>query len=233
VSAGYPYQIDVYDEEGRFARRVTRAFRARPVTDSDVSEYLSRLNQAGPRRVSESRLRSVRANAALNRAEYFGATRALIASKEGSIWIERPDTKFDLGDDASIPGFEPGPRYWDTFDAEGRYQFTVRLPDRFTARWIGEHSVAGVQRDANDVEYVVRYRWNADHVPSPGEAHGPPRRITTDNPYEAPCARAGWELISTETHWIGTDRYELSRGTRRRLIIDASLPPLVELLETD
>jgi len=158
LSAGYPYQIDVYDEEGRLTRRVTRAFQARPVTDSEVEEYLSRLEQSGPSRVSEARLRSVRTNAELNRAEYFGATRTLIASKEGAIWIERPDARFDLGNYVSIPGFESGPRYWDAFDVEGRYQFTVKAPDRFTARWIDEHSVMGVQRDENDVEYVVRYR---------------------------------------------------------------------------
>lgn len=158
LSAGYPYQIDVYNAEGRFTRRVTRAFHARPVTDSDVSEYLSRLESSGPRRTSESRLRSVRTNADLNRAEYFPATRSLIASREGAIWAERPDVDFDLGNYESIPGFRPGARYWDTFDAQGRYQFTVRMPDRFTVRWIGEHSMAGVQRDEDGVEYVVLYR---------------------------------------------------------------------------
>jgi hypothetical protein len=159
LSAGYPYVIDVFDEAGRHVRRITRAFRQRPVTDAHVNEYLSRMAApAQPDRFTESRLRSARLRAEAYRADFFGVTRALLASRNGEIWVERPDALFDIGNFEGIPGFEPGPRYWDVLDAEGRYEFTVRLPDRFSARWIDRRAVVGVLRDESDVEYVVRYR---------------------------------------------------------------------------
>ena len=158
LSSGYPYQIDIFDETGVHVRRVTRAFHQRLVTDTEVKEYLTRLAAGPPDAFSEQRQARERRHAEVYRADYFSATRGLLASRSGEIWVERPDAVFDIGNYESIPGFVPGPRYWDAFDATGRYEFTVRMPDRFTARWIDRRTVVGVLRDDNDVEYVVRYR---------------------------------------------------------------------------
>jgi hypothetical protein len=159
LSTGYPYRIDIFDETGQHVRRITRAFQERPVTDADVAEYLSRYAAAlEPGPYAEDQLRNARQSAATYRAEYFGATGSLLASRNGEIWIERLDVIFAYGNHAFMPGFVRGPRYWDVFDAEGKYEFTIRLPDRFTARWIDHRSVIGVLRDDNGVEHVVRYR---------------------------------------------------------------------------
>lgn len=52
----------------------------------------------------------------------------------------------------------PIPTPWDVFDSTGRWLCTVTMPAGFTPLDIGNDDVAGLARDADDVEYVRLYR---------------------------------------------------------------------------
>ncbi len=49
-------------------------------------------------------------------------------------------------------------RWYDIFDAQGRYLGEVELPQRFELWQAGEDFVLGVRKDDFDVEFVEMYR---------------------------------------------------------------------------
>jgi hypothetical protein len=104
----------------------------------------------------EDRLRGVPAEhrparerllAELPAAERHAAVRRTLADEAGRLWAEVNPR----------PGHR-GPSRWLVFDDDGVVIARVELPPRFTPHEIGRNYVLGVQRDALDIEYVVRYR---------------------------------------------------------------------------
>jgi hypothetical protein len=164
LSAGPGYQIDIFGLDGRLERRISRDFEVIPVTDALVDEYLDRLQEATLTLPPSAfdRVGSARRRAGATRSAYLPPTRRIFVSNAGELWVERLDVQRDISNWESIPGVTPPHYYYDVFAADGRYEFTVKPPERFVPRWIGKDVVLGIQRDEQDVEYVARYRLVSD-----------------------------------------------------------------------
>jgi hypothetical protein len=160
LSTGPGYEIDVFGPDGRLRRRISRAFARTLVTDALVNEYLTRYEEAVRQlpTVPFDRMGNVRRHAEASRAAFLPPTGRIFVSDDGALWVERSDVHIAQAIYGWIPGATPTQYYYDVFDANGRYEFTVKPPDRFVPRWIGDGVVLGILRDENDVEYVARYR---------------------------------------------------------------------------
>jgi hypothetical protein len=164
LSAGLRYQIDIFGLDGRLERRISRDFEVIPVTDGLVDEYIGRLQEATLALPPSpfDRVGSARRRAGVTRSEHLPPTRRIFVSAAGELWVERLDVHPDISNWENIPGVTQTHYYYDVFDADGRYEFTVNPPERFVPRWIGKDVVLGIQRDEQDVEYVARYRLVSD-----------------------------------------------------------------------
>ena len=154
------YQVDFFGLDGRLERRVTRGFERIPVTDEMVEDYLTRV-EAGLRALPPTpfdRLGSIRRHAAVSRADFLAPAGRIIVSSEGELWVDRLDIHGEVENYEYMPGYTRSLYYYDVFDADGRYRFTAKMPERFSPRWISGDTVLGILRDEDDVEYVVRYR---------------------------------------------------------------------------
>jgi hypothetical protein len=174
TSPGAHYRIDVHSHEGRHARRISRAHNPVPLTRQLVDEYVSRVNAfydtaaatgageggSAPRQPSELK----RAGFTRGR-EHLPPLGRLFAARDGAFWIERPDLADDPVAREWSRGVQPSPTKWDVFDTEGRFLGLVTLPAKFTPHVVATNSVTGVQRDEQDVEYVVRYEIGSRDAP--------------------------------------------------------------------
>lgn len=161
LSHGPEYRIDVFGGDGTLERRISRDFEAIPITDGLVDDYIGRLEEvqrnAAPSQFD--RVANARRCDAVTRLPHLPPTRRIFVSDSGALWVERLDvTGGDLANYESIPGSEQRNYYYDVFNESGHYLYTVKPPERFLPRWIGEGIVIGIQRDENDVEFIVRYR---------------------------------------------------------------------------
>lgn len=172
LSRGHPYQVDIFDSWGNQTRSVRRAYEPIPVTQELVTSIVE--NLASPydtmslyppeeRLIMKENLNErVREQATFPHPDVLPCLRRLLVAQDGAFWVERID---------ALPPVEPerhkifgiysratSSSVWDIFNAEGRFQGTVKLPPRFTPMAVEEGAVVGVQMDALDVEYVVRFR---------------------------------------------------------------------------
>lgn len=86
---------------------------------------------------------------------------ALLADPEGGFWVQRMGPVPETDPAAlflSVRSAWLGGRTWEVYDAGGRLRATVRLPRRYRVTRILASAVVGVQKDALDVERVVRLR---------------------------------------------------------------------------
>ena len=89
------------------------------------------------------------------------AITGLRAGPDGTFWVQRMGEVEFVDPEALAVGVRSdwlGGTYWDVFDATGRLLGGLQFPDRFRVTRITEGSVVGVQKDALDVERVVRLR---------------------------------------------------------------------------
>lgn len=66
----------------------------------------------------------------------------LLATRDGGLWVG----------EFALPGEDPS--RWLAFDAEGRWDAVVGMPDRFRPLFVTSERVLGVVRDALDIEWV-------------------------------------------------------------------------------
>ena len=158
---GWPYRIDVFDHTGRHVRRISRAHDSIPVTDAMVDEILRRAqtyHDTASERGGAS-MHTYNSRARFPRVGYVPVTGTVRVSADGWIWVLRRDINVDPvtleWSDRDAPA---RPSYWDVFNPDGHWQYTVRLPERFGLRIVLPNEVIGIQRDEYDVQYVVRYR---------------------------------------------------------------------------
>jgi hypothetical protein len=158
VARGWPYVIDVFDLGGRWIRRISRAHSPVAITDDHVRELLSRAESfySKPGSWTYDYRRVLKKRAEMPRIGFLPVTgRLQIDGTTGALWVERVDITSDPVARGSSDMAAPAPSYWDVFNARGEFQHMVRLPVRFSPRAIRSGTVYGVQRDENDVEYVV------------------------------------------------------------------------------
>jgi hypothetical protein len=106
--------------------------------------------------------------------------RGIQSGMDGRVWIQLyqpgepvPEEELEPGPDGSppVPRFRE-PTVFDVFEDDGRYLGQVVAPDELPSYprpiFRGEH-VWSVVRDALGVQYVVRYRIEAEGAGSPGE----------------------------------------------------------------
>jgi hypothetical protein len=158
VTAGWPLSIDVYDADGTMIRRISRAHDSIPVTPDLVDEVLRRARtyyDTLPQRASW--MHALVEQSKMPRLGWVPAASTLRASSDGWLWVRRRDLEPDPVLHVFSSGSPPPPAYWDVFDPEGVYRYTLRMPYRFAPHVVGPDHVVGVQRDEWDVEYVVRY----------------------------------------------------------------------------
>jgi len=99
-------------------------------------------------------------------AERLPSFGSMIVDNAGNLWVQRYDFRSVF--------FIPGPvrtqtmsvaSHWDVIDANGRWITTVDLPARFTPVEIGADYIAGLARDADEVEQVRVYRLRKPDSP--------------------------------------------------------------------
>jgi hypothetical protein len=160
------YSIDVFSPSGRLRQRVVRSVPTRPITPNDVQSLRDALAQRriGPATEMGS---AVERSAKNPTAPAFATIGALLVAPDGTLLVERIDDvnpielEFAAGFGANDRGTTVADRQaarWERFDATGRYLGAVRLPRRFYPRDFDGSTVIGVQKDADGVEFVVRYR---------------------------------------------------------------------------
>ncbi len=81
------------------------------------------------------------------RPERHPAWTDLVVSTEGRAWLQR----------FTAPGFDDPARWW-VFDESGAIERVVRLPAGLDVMWIRGDTVAGIERDELDVEYLRVYQ---------------------------------------------------------------------------
>ena len=80
---------------------------------------------------------------------------------DNSLWVQRIGIPSEMTDDEKEnfnPLLDQGSDEWDVFDAEGRLQGMITLPDRFTPFALQGDLLYGVWRDELEVQYVRVFR---------------------------------------------------------------------------
>lgn len=143
------------DSTGRVVLRVQRELERAPVTEDDRAFYAG-LEVGATRNVPEPMRAMLLARARrITFAEEHPAFSAMVASQLNELWVNRERRGFQLGIRYHVP--ERVSR-WSAFDAAGVWLAEVELPARFFPFDIGHDYVAGVARNADDVERIVVLR---------------------------------------------------------------------------
>ncbi len=156
-------QVTEHRLDGREARRIRLSVPVQRVTDAEQDAYKTYVRNS-PGEDGRPMPPSMRARAeqALSRAAYaesFPAFGEMLVDRAGNLWVQRYDYRSEF--------MTPGPvrtqtivvpTTWYVIDPAGGWLTTVTLPERFTPVEIGVDYVAGLARDADDVEQVRVYR---------------------------------------------------------------------------
>ncbi len=154
--AGFPtdFSVRVYDESGKLSRIFRRSWTPTPVTAADIKTYRDyQLNQFKSYDDREEKQHT----AMLNGLEFprnHPAFDGMMTDALGNLWVRERRTPY------VAPVFNAAPPIsrWTVFDARGRWLGGLQMPARFTPMLIGADFVLGTARDADDLEYLVRYR---------------------------------------------------------------------------
>ncbi len=148
------YAISVRDTSGTLVRSVRRAWEPIPVSEADKAAYRDPLlNPDIPpgQTVPAVALRQWRQHAeGMVFPEHHPAFTAILLDRVGHLWVQRTDP--NAGEDPVTLAAPGG--WWDVFDPEGVWLGGVEMPPGFVVSEIGDDYVAGVWRDALDVEFV-------------------------------------------------------------------------------
>lgn len=149
------WEVACHGADHRHAWRTLREVERAPVTAADRDAFREGYLRAN---VNVPRARTEAVAASFEFARRRPSFGRLVAASNGDLWVG----EFLLSD-ALILGREgtptpPRPSTWSVLDASGRWIADVRLPAGFALLEAGPDYVAGVERDADDVERVVVYR---------------------------------------------------------------------------
>jgi hypothetical protein len=153
------WDIGVWGPRG-LVRRIRRAWEPVPVEERHRAAYREALGAAGgddPRVQHSYRLLAE----AMSFPDHHPAHARLLLGASGILWVERPQTEPPWNEAIDYAPVPPHPGTWDLFGPDGSWLTTVHLPPRFRLMWAGEDHVAGVARDALDVESVQVWRLGA------------------------------------------------------------------------
>jgi hypothetical protein len=156
------YQIDLFDASGKLAKRIRRSWTPPPVTTADQEFWKSHLlnpenYEGGAASPAIARMRQVVEG--IEFPESHPAFAELRVDPAGNLWVRRNPM------DALRGPFRPWerpkdpiPNDWDTFDTRGVWLGSIALPANLAVSEIGKAFVTGVERDEDDVEYVVVFQ---------------------------------------------------------------------------
>lgn len=155
VAAGWPYRIDTYDTNRKLLRRVSRAHDSIPV-DPFVAEGIARAEAHYSSTAGSSDI--FRWRASLPRVGWLPVTGEIFAAREGELWVQRIDLMPDPASRVWVTSTALLARtVWDVLDPDGILRYSVLLPPGFDMRAVQPGTAIGIQRDENDVQYVVKY----------------------------------------------------------------------------
>jgi hypothetical protein len=151
------------DQVGRRLREIRLALPTRPVSAADRQDHLDWVinlpGELGGPVTPQVRALNERRAASTVFADNFPTHGLMLADRSGSLWLRRFDhreRRYKPGPVATIT--IPAPTIWDVIDSNGRWLCTLTMPAHFTPLEIGADYVAGISRDADDVESIRVYR---------------------------------------------------------------------------
>lgn len=156
---GYPvvWEVKCFDRKGRLVSRTTRDVPRAPLPP-DARAFYEAETMRAVRSAPKAQLAEVKEMLRLTQyAATAPAYGRLVGNGAGELWI----APFDLRSAMMTAELHPtgsAPQRWSVLGRDGRWLADVQLPARFAPLDAGEDYVAGVQRDADDVELVVVYR---------------------------------------------------------------------------
>lgn len=149
------WEVSCYARDGALRTRTLRATSPGPVTEDDkrvFREGFLRANRGVPRDRAEATARSFPI------AERRSAMGRFVPATTGELWVG----EFVISDEVFLGrtglGSPDAATTWTVLAPDGRWIADVVLPARFTLLDAGPDYVAGVARDADDVERVEVYR---------------------------------------------------------------------------
>ena len=161
VFTSYPnrYEIAELTPDGRPIRLIRREMAQVPVRGEERDAYRRHL-QSQPGEdgrpmtpAMRSRFEQVLTEAGF--ATSYPSIGVLLPDRAGNLWARHFDYRERLMATGPVRVLTiPAPTTWDVFDARGTWLTTVELPAHFTPLEIGTDYIAGIARDADDVESV-------------------------------------------------------------------------------
>ncbi|MEP6833440.1 MAG: 6-bladed beta-propeller [Gemmatimonas sp.] len=145
--------LSCYDRNGKQLSRVERSgVLGRVVTDADKHAYIDAVTKANPGPQAVASLKSIRENTVY--AERMPAFGRIVGTLSDEVWVApvlREDESYSLN---AVP---ENATVWSVFSSNGDWLSDITLPQRFRLMEAGARYVAGVLKDADDVETVVVY----------------------------------------------------------------------------
>lgn len=156
---GYPvvWEVKCFDRRGRLASRTVRAVPRAPLSTDARAFYESesmRAMRTAPKAQQDEMREMLRLTQYAPSAPAYGR---LVGNGGGEVWIAPFDHRSAMMT-AELHPTGATPQRWSVLGPDGRWLADVQLPARFALLDAGQDYVAGILRDADDVETVVVYR---------------------------------------------------------------------------
>lgn len=156
---GYPvtWEVKCFDRKGRLVSRTTRNVPRAPLPAEARAYYEAetmRTMRSAPKAQQDEVKEMLRLTQYASTAPAYGR---LVGNGAGELWIAPFDHRSAMMTTELHPTGTT-PQRWSVLGRDGRWLADVQLPARFALLDAGEDYVAGIQRDADDVELVVVYR---------------------------------------------------------------------------
>ncbi|MCC6929156.1 MAG: hypothetical protein IT359_09220 [Gemmatimonadaceae bacterium] len=156
---GYPltWEVKCFDRTGRLVSRTVRDVPRAPLS-GEARAFHESETMRGMRSAPKAQQDEVREMLRLTQyAPTAPAYGRLIGNGAGEVWIAPFDHRSAMMTAELHPTGSAAQR-WSVVGRDGRWLADVQLPARFALLDAGADYVAGIQRDADDVERVVVYR---------------------------------------------------------------------------
>lgn len=148
------FAISCHDMNGRVIAEIRRTGDAPArITEQDRQRYFAGMDKANPDpRAAEFRQQIRVITQFADGRPAFGS---LVPSQAGELWVSDFDASEAIAGTLNPSPDEP--LMWSVFSRDGRPLANVRTPERFRLMDAGRDWIAGIERDADDVEQVVVY----------------------------------------------------------------------------
>lgn len=149
------YEMTHIDSSGRVTVRIRRDVVREPVDADDRARYADLVTDASRSIPEPMRARLIEQEKRSPIATEHPAFSAIVASQLDEIWVNGSRRGFQIGMRRHVPHVRST---WSVFDPAGAWLADVELPALFLPFDIGVDYVAGISRDAYDVERVTVLR---------------------------------------------------------------------------